>query len=330
MRLKLLVVGGLALLASAQALAQECSKGPFRGKALELAREAYPQLVAMNADWTFTRDQLAEFRSRERSCAGQSSLDYLLVLADVQQGDLQSSIEAMGALLKADVDALEKNRMMARLISRFVAANEIPTAISLTRLAIHRFPDQAPEYTEGLILLLAGTGQFEEARTLADAKLEAALAEARPDCFPYAAWVRLAVSEVSGDASDEAAVVSRLTGRYGQATAALLERDQTYYDYATLLHLAYNPKAYPQPVVPIKVQYPDVMLWSGAEALCEVRFDIGLDGMPEGIQAACTSEGFVHEAKRAVSEVRFEPPIVNGTPRRFYNVVYPLQFSILR
>lgn len=39
-------------------------------------------------------------------------------------------------------------------------------------------------------------------------------------------------------------------------------------------------------------------------------------------------EGFAEESVRAVSEVRFKPPVIDGVSYRVYNVVYPLEYNI--
>lgn len=308
--------------------AEACSSMRFRGEGLKMAREVYPQLVGQNTEWTFTREELAAQRQKERTCSGQTSFDYLLLLADVQKGDLEDAVTAMASLVRSDSSVLEKKRMMDRLINRFVMANEISAAIDLSRYAVTNFPDHSTDYQRNLTLLLTGRGQFDEARQLADRSLDEALEDARPGRIPYAGWVRLAVPEVSGDKADEAAVIARLRTRFGDETEALIARDLAASNYAMLLKRAFGSDRYPQPIEMPRPRYPQAMAEAGLEGLCDVRFDISLEGVPEFIEAECDEEGFVKESIRAVSEVRFKPPVIDGVPYRVYNVVYPFEYSI--
>lgn len=328
MHLKALFLTAAIVTVPTAALAETCSTMRFRDKGLELAREAYPQLVARDAEWTFTREELVNRRDKERTCAGREALDYLLLLADVQKAELPEAVAAMGQMLRAESPALEKKRMMDRLIDRFVMANEIATSIELLRKAMVNFPDYAGGYESNLALLLTGRGKFDEARAIADAKLDASLEDPPANRIPYAGWVRLAVSEISGDKADEAAVIARLRTRYGDETEALIARDLPISDFAMLLKRAFGPTSYVEPTSPPRPEYPYAMQMAYKSGLCDVRFDITEEGIPENVRAECTEDGFVKESERAVSEVRFKPVVIDGVAFHTYNVVYPMEYNI--
>jgi hypothetical protein len=328
MYLKALFLTAAMATVPAAAWAEACSNTAFRDKGLKLAREAYPQLVARNAEWTFTREELAARRDKERTCAGQEALDYLLLLSDVQKAELPEAVAAMGKLLRAESPALEKKRMMDQLIERFVMANEITTSIELLRKAMVNFPDHAGGYESSLVLLLTGRGKFDEARAIADAKLDASLEDPPANRIPYAGWLRLAVSEVSGDKADEAAIIARLGTRYGDETEALIARDLPISHFAMLLKRAFGPASYVEPIMPPRPKYPYAMRMAYKSGLCEVRFDITEEGVPENVRAECTEDGFVEESERAISEVRFKPVVIDGVAFRTYNVVYPMEYNI--
>ena len=329
MKLGMLVLAGVIAAMGAPAYADDCSKTEMRGNSLKLARNAYSQVMNPYLESTVTVDQLIEARQKERTCKGQGSLNYLIMLMQVQRGDLQTSVQNMEVLLQTDAEPVDKQRMMSRLIDRLVAANDIRAAIHYNRRAIEEFPDASGSYSNNLILLLAGTRQFEEARAIADARLEAALREnTRQDRIPYAGWLRLAVSEVSGDAADRQLVVARLSDHFGDQTEALIVRDAPFSDFVTLFHGRFGKDARVGPLKPPTPNYPQRMAELGRSGLCEVRFDVGFDGVPENITSECTDEGFAEESERAVSKVRFAHPVLNGVPRRIYDVVYPLEYNI--
>jgi tetratricopeptide (TPR) repeat protein len=312
--------------------AETCSNTRFRDKGLELARAAYPQLVGQitnrSVERTITREELAAQRAKERTCDGQTSLDYLLLLMDVQEADLQEAVAAMGGIMRSGSDQLEKKRMINILIKRFVKANEISPAIDLLRSAKANFPDHAEEFETDLALMLTGRGKFDEAREIADRYLAGALENAPPNQIPYAGWLRLAVSEVSGDKADEAEVISRLRTQYGDETEALIARDLPISTYAKLLQRAYGSFPYGRLMDPPKPRYPQAMQEAGKSGLCDVKFDISEAGVPENVQAECTDDGFIEESVRAVSLVRFQPTVVDGVTYRIYNAVYPIEYNI--
>jgi hypothetical protein len=331
MKRKLLTISVFLLLALPVS-AETCSNTRFRDKGLELARAAYPQLVGQinnrSVERAITREELAAQREKERTCAGQASLDYLLLLMDVQEADLQDAVGAMGSIMRSDSDVLEKKRMMNLLIKRFVMANEISTAIDLLRYAMANFPDHAEDFETELALMLTGRGKFDEAREIADRHLGGALEDAPLDQIPYAGWLRLAVSEVSGDKADEAEVISRLRTQHGDETEALIARDLPISNYAKLLQRAYGSFPYGWPIDPPTPRYPHAMQLAGKSGLCDVKFDISEEGVPENVQAECTEDGFIEESVRAVSLMRFQPTVVDGVTYRIYNAVYPLEYNI--
>lgn len=326
MHTKMLSVFVAILVSGQPAFSEGCSEAPFRGKSLKFAREAYHQAMNPLAPLKFSREQIVELRSKERTCDGQSSYDYILLMTDVRRGTLQQGVDALASLLQADLEPFEKSRLMNNLIDRFVRANEIRPAISLIRSAMEMFPEYEESYSKDLILLLAGTGQFEEARKLADRLLEEAMQEPSADRIPYAGWLRLSVSEVSGDSSDHQKVIARLSEYYGDETEATIEKDALFSTYSMLLSRRFDPDAQLLPIKPPRPQYPLRMAQLRKSGICDVRFDVGRDGVPSNITAECSDDGFAEESVRAVSTLRFKPPILSGVPQATYNVIYPLEY----
>lgn len=313
----------------ASAFAEPCSQAPFRGQRFQIAQEAYQQFMSPLDEPKIKREQLVRLRDKEKTCQGQAAFDYVLMMADMKSGDLQQAVEAMAVLLHSNLSDLEKSRLMKGLIDRFVMAREIRPAIDLVRLAIEKFPEQEKEFTGSLILLLTGTGQFDEARRLADRTLSDAMIEPTEDRIPYAGWLRLAVSEVSGDAGDRQKVVNQLSEYYGEETETLIAKDQQLSEYSTLLARRFDPDAQLRPLAPPKPNYPQRMAELYRNGICDVRFDVGTDGIPMNITAECSHDGFVEESVHSVSKVRFLPPVLNGVPQPTYDVVYPLEYILM-
>ena len=83
-----------------------------------------------------------------------------------------------------------------------------------------------------------------------------------------------------------------------------------------------------QPITPPVPEYPTLAAAWGIEGYCEVRFNVDEQGNPFSLRTACTQPIFCHEAKRAVSRVKFQPAIVDGISRVRENVIYPLEFQL--
>ncbi|MEZ5997541.1 MAG: energy transducer TonB [Hyphomonas sp.] len=327
MLVKIGAVCAAAILLVSAASAEGCQEKKFRGKGLTLARKAYSQLMLQQDELDFTREDLVKARAEEPSCLGQSSLDYIMAIMDVDNAGLEQAVGAMAVILRADTSGVERRRMMNRLIQRFVAAHEIRTAIELARLGKEHFPEEG-NFDSQRVLLLAGIGEFAEARALGDATMEESWDEESSTPVPYEAWVRLAVSEISGDKEDEAGVIEQMTEHLGPDTQLLLTQYRPSANYEMLVSRLYDPDFGPDPIVPPQPSYPYRMARDGKEGLCEVRFTVTPDGVPENIRATCSEDGFKQESERAVGEVRFTPVVMDGIPRYTFNVVYPLEYRL--
>lgn len=77
-----------------------------------------------------------------------------------------------------------------------------------------------------------------------------------------------------------------------------------------------------------KPNYPQLALWFGWEAYCEVRFAVDEEGHPFAVAPNCSRRIFCFDAKRAVSAAEFSPKLVNGVPTVRPNVIFPLIYSI--
>ena len=82
------------------------------------------------------------------------------------------------------------------------------------------------------------------------------------------------------------------------------------------------------PILPPRPYYPEKAIDGRKEGECEVHFDVSKEGIPINVEAECSANVFVAEAKRAISEVRFEPLVYKGTTYNRYNIVYPLSFTL--
>jgi outer membrane biosynthesis protein TonB len=76
-----------------------------------------------------------------------------------------------------------------------------------------------------------------------------------------------------------------------------------------------------------KAKFPMVASWLGLEGYCDVRFSVDKNGYPFAVTPSCTRRIFCFEAKRAVSESRFDPAGENGIPKIRTNLVFPLTFA---
>jgi len=318
----------MALALVLPATSETCVERGLAKSGLNTARDVHSAIMAGDESPPISRAHLVKLRDREKSCAGINSFDYLLALMDVQYGNLQDGVDGMGIVLVTDAPDLEKNRMMSRLVTRFVQGGHIQTAIDLTAVAETSIPDSALSYRRERALLLAGKGRFDEARALIDADVEAALTDAEPDQIPYSVWVRLAIAEVSGDAADERKLLDRLAEVLGPAAPNLVARDRISMDYQMLMGRQYDAAYSPDAVTPPTLRYPTPMRLARKSGSCDVRFDLTEEGVPNNLSAECNEDGFKEESLRAVAEVRFSELTIDGVPRRTFNLVYPLEFRI--
>lgn len=322
------VLAVTTLLMAQFASADTCADRDLTQSRLNIAQDLHAALMAAGDAAPMKREKLVELRDTEKSCAGRNSFNYLLAFLDVQYGSLQQGIDAIGVILATDAPDFEKDRMMSRLINRFVTEGHIDTAIDLTAFAANALPDEEVHYLRDRALLLAGKGRFDEARALIDADFETCLDGTVPAKIPSAVWTRLAIAEVSGDAEDERKVLARVSEAFGQAGEDLVMRDRISMTYEMLIGRRYDPAYSPQPIIVPAPRYPKAMARARKSGSCEVRFDLTEEGIPFDLTADCNEEGFAAESLRAVSEVRFEPLVIGGIPRRYFNVVYPLEYHI--
>jgi len=83
-----------------------------------------------------------------------------------------------------------------------------------------------------------------------------------------------------------------------------------------------------QPVSPARPTYPDTAASGKIESVCEMLFDVGLDGSPQNVLVACSNRAFVGEARTAVSALTFSPKREDGRDVIRWNVQYPIQFCM--
>lgn len=76
-----------------------------------------------------------------------------------------------------------------------------------------------------------------------------------------------------------------------------------------------------------KPKYPMLASWLRLEGQCDVRFSVDEKGYPFAVPPTCTRPIFCFEAKRAVTDAKFDPKRVDGVPRVRSNIVIPLEFS---
>lgn len=70
----------------------------------------------------------------------------------------------------------------------------------------------------------------------------------------------------------------------------------------------------PQPIVRIPPSYPPRASQAGKEGHCDLVFDVGLNGAPMNIRAACTDAVFAKSAERAVEGWKYNPGVRDGAP----------------
>lgn len=83
-----------------------------------------------------------------------------------------------------------------------------------------------------------------------------------------------------------------------------------------------------QPVDGARPAFPDQAVQTKTEGVCETLFDVGLDGKPVNVLAACSSPYFTAEARRAVEAITFSPRRKDGRDVIRWNVSYPFQFCL--
>ena len=81
-----------------------------------------------------------------------------------------------------------------------------------------------------------------------------------------------------------------------------------------------------RPPVP---NFPSSLAAKGVSGLCEVKFDLTVEGEILNVQAACTHKGFIPEAERAVERAALPPATVHGHAVSLQDVIYPLSFCLM-
>ena len=328
MKLRLFVFGALALCLVPAASAQACTKGKFRGSAPYVAKRAHADALENKPGLAEVRAELAGFRRNERTCLGQNTIDFAIAMIDVNEAPLQQAVDALPTIFQASVPDYEKTRMMHRLIDRFYTAREYPAAVSLARMAAGKFPE-SEGFSQKLALLLAFTGQDEEARTIAQLQLDEALQKVPEGTMPFEGWVRYALTDMSGDVEDRQAVLAQLSDHLGRDAGPVVAEFADVSVLAMVMARAFGMEGNGQPIAPPRPSYPMDMARLGHEGICDTYFDVSLEGVPENLIAVCTDPGFADETVRAVSdEVRFAPFVLNGQPKRLVSVTYPLEFKL--
>ena len=327
MNSKLIVVGLFAPWLVLSAFAEDCTDGRFKGPTAKLLQSAYRDALDGTPDMAETRGKLAAFRQTERTCIGQNTLDYVVALIDVNEAPLQQAVDALPTIVRSSAPDHEKARMVRRVIHRLYQEKQYTAALAFARQAHELYPDRT-SFDRETALLLAFTGAFDEARAIADAQFDASLKTTPKDIVPYAAWVWLAIEELSGDADARDAVLAKLSAHLGKDAAPVIAEDMPGPVLAIVMAREFGGDGVSQPSVPPLPSYPTRMAALGIEGSCETYFDVNAEGIPEKVTAVCTDEGFRKEAERSVAEVKFRPFLIDGVPQRRVSMTYPLEFRL--
>tara|TARA_R110000772_G_scaffold222596_1_gene333072 strand:+ start:144 stop:1124 length:981 start_codon:yes stop_codon:yes gene_type:complete len=323
-RLMLLV---LAASFAGTAWSQDCRDTGVSYKIRKASTDARMSAFLNLDDQAMWRNKLADYRTSEKSCRGQNTLDLVIAMIDVNQGEVQEAVLALPIILRSDLEDEYKSLGVRRLIGRLYQAGATGQAIALARGAAERFPE-TPSFKNVLALLLAADDQLAQSKSIADAAFTASLKSTPTGIVPQEGWIRLAIAHASGDQDDIDATLARLlvqTGGAGDALSPDIRQDITV---PIFLAARFDGPMMGEPVTPPRPRYPQRMAVKGRAGTCDVHFDVSLSGLPESVVAVCDDDGFKQEAERAVSEARYKPLIVDGKPRRRIGVTYPLEFKL--
>lgn len=332
MSVRLTVLCLLVPLLALAVRAEDCTDGKFGGAALKAVKKVHGELIYgpdSEQNLAAVRAELVSFRQAESTCLGQNSLDYAIAMIDVTEAPLQQGVDAMPTILQSSAPEYEKANMMSRLINRFYADGQFQASVSVAGMAVDKFPENVG-FKQKRALLLAYTGQDEEARAVAQALLDEELEKVPRGIMPFAGWVRYALTEVSGDAEDRRAVLAQFSDHLGKDAEPVVAEFADVSVFAMVMAREFDRKVSDQPAKPPLPSYPNAMASLGHEGSCETYFDVSVQGVPENVVADCTDPGFAKETARAVSEVRFAPFLLNGQPRRLVSVTYPLEYRLER
>lgn len=85
-----------------------------------------------------------------------------------------------------------------------------------------------------------------------------------------------------------------------------------------------------QPIPAPKTSVPAEALASGIAGMCDVRFDVDVEGSPKNIVAFCTHDSLKTLAEERIASSTFAPKIIGGEAVERKNVVYPIEFDFSR
>jgi len=83
-----------------------------------------------------------------------------------------------------------------------------------------------------------------------------------------------------------------------------------------------------QPIERPKPDYPVVLAQQGIGAHCDNYFDVSPEGYVINLTVKCGHPGFVESSRNAVTTLKFEPKMIDGTPVTRTGVVYPIVYAL--
>ena len=137
-RLMLLV---LAASFAGTAWSQDCRDTGVSYKIRKASTDARMSAFLNLDDQAMWRNKLADYRTSEKSCRGQNTLDLVIAMIDVNQGEVQEAVLALPIILRSDLEDEYKSLGVRRLIGRLYQAGATGQAIALARGAAERFPE---------------------------------------------------------------------------------------------------------------------------------------------------------------------------------------------
>jgi hypothetical protein len=326
---QLMVLGLLMSCLAFAAGAEDCTSGRFKGAIAGQVQTAYRDALEYVPDMLATREALSNFRQTESTCIGQNSLEFVIALIEVNEAPLQQAVDALPTIIKSSAGDYNKARMADRLIDRLYEAHQYDAALGVARQAHELFAEMG-QFERESALLLAFTGSYEEASSIADRRFDASLETTPKGIVPYDAWVRLAITELNGDESAREAVLAKLSVHLGKDAGTVVAADVPGSILAMVMAREFDLEKVSQPSEPPRPSYPQSMAALGKEGSCETYFEVSAAGVPEKITAVCSSDGFKDVSERAVAALKFRPFLVNGEPARRVSMSYPLKFKLAR
>ena len=303
-----------------------CDQTAFRGESYRAAQTGYKAILSGQDGLAELRSELADHRAAERTCMGQTSLDYIIAQIDVAEAELQDAINALATVQTLAPDERELEIAYDRLIGRFYIAGELQVAAELAGQGMDVLPEESG-MAFSHATLLAANGQYDEALALIRPRVAGSLSEVPAGRIPSGWQAYLAIAEAAGDAAETEAAYAMLSDHLGQDARAYLASERVHETVPSLLDRAYVWSS--QPVSLPTPHYPERMARHRISGACEVRFDIAPTGEPVGLKVSCDHEGFAEEAERVVRAAQFAPRYVEGEAVKTLNVMYPLEFTMM-